>query len=194
MPDVSRRHPSSERAILDATLALLRSGGLPALTIEGIAAEAGVGKQTIYRWWPSKGAVALDALLQEVRPATGVPDTGDLRADLAAVLEQVVALLADPDLGRHLVACLAEASRDPELAARFSDRVFTPMRSAHRQRLEQAGQEGVVRLGLDLDVVLDMAFGAVWFRALTRPQDLERGLGQSIAKLLLDGAASSAAS
>ena len=91
-----RRRDSSHRAILAATRDLVREHGYAALTIEGVAARAGVGKQTIYRWWPSKGAVAIEAFLDEVQTAIEFPDSGDLRRDLAALLASVAALLSDP--------------------------------------------------------------------------------------------------
>lgn len=190
MPNPHRRSADSERAVLDATIALLQEAGLPALTVERIAARAGVGKQTIYRWWPSKGAVAMDALLQAARPDITFNDTGDLRSDLGSLLEQITALLGDAALGRHFVACLAESQRDPALAERFAEEVFTPIRAAYRARLARDQQAGLLRRGPDLDVVLDMAFGTLWFRGLTRPELLVAGLGRQVAEVLLDGTAS----
>src|SRR4051812_2052510 len=101
-PDPARRSDRSRRAILDAALALVGEVGYNRLTIEAIAARAGVGKQTIYRWWPSKAAVLLDASLAlagdvpegEGRP--GLPDTGDLAADLKRVLRATVDEFNDP--------------------------------------------------------------------------------------------------
>jgi AcrR family transcriptional regulator len=86
-PDPTRRNERSRRAILEAASELVADTGFVRLTVEAIAARAGVGKQTIYRWWPSKGAVVFDALLAEGLGAEGesrLPDTGDLRADLGA--------------------------------------------------------------------------------------------------------------
>lgn len=99
-PSATRRNEASRRAILAAAFDLLQEVGYAKLSIEGIAARAGVGKQTIYRWWPSKGAVIFDAFLMlseggEGEPPT-LPDSGDLEADLTAVLHATVAELTDP--------------------------------------------------------------------------------------------------
>ena len=112
-PDATRRSERSRRAIYDAALALVGEAGYPKTTIEGIAARAGVGKQTIYRWWPSKADVLLEAFLDlgeqaaarragGARRAYGIPDTGDLAADLKAVLRATVDELNDPSVrGAH---------------------------------------------------------------------------------------------
>lgn len=188
-PDPTRRSPRSERAILDAALALMNEAGLPALSVEAVAARAGVGKQTIYRWWPSKGAVAIDALLDAADPHIGFPDTGDLETDLAAVLDQVAGLLSHPRLGRHFVACLCESYRDPDLSARFNEKVFAPVRGANRARLQREQKAGTLREDVDIDDVLDLAFGAIWLRALTQPEMLKPGIGTRLAALVLGGAA-----
>src|SRR5215207_6871886 len=96
-PNPARRNQRSRQAILSATADLLGEVGYTKLTVEAIAARAGVGKQTIYRWWPGKGAVILDALVETAGDAA-LPDTGDLRADLTLVLRAIVAELADPAL------------------------------------------------------------------------------------------------
>lgn len=170
----------------------MQEAGLPSLSIDAVAARAGVGKQTIYRWWPSKGALAIDALLDAADPHIRFPDTGDLRADLAVMLDQVRALLAEPRLGRHFVACLCESYRDPELSTRFAERVFTPVRTANRTRLREAQQAGHLRDDVEVDDLLDLAFGAIWLRALTRPEALAevpgRALGERLADVLLRGA------
>ena len=103
-PDATRRSERSRRAIYDAALDLVAEVGYPRTTIEGIAARAGVGKQTIYRWWGSKADVLLEAFLdlstQAAREAGqepyAIPDTGDLAADLKAVLRITVDQLKDP--------------------------------------------------------------------------------------------------
>lgn len=91
-PSPVRRSARSHRAILDATFDLAVRNGYPKLTIEAIAAAAGVGKPTIYRWWPSKGALALESINERMGTATDFPDTGDIVADLASQIDNVVAL------------------------------------------------------------------------------------------------------
>ena len=120
-PNAARRNAGSRSAILGAALELVAEVGYPKLTVEGIAARAGVGKQTIYRWWPSKGAVLFDALLTlsetPGRAAGLLPDTGDLAADLKVVLRATVEELNDPRYDAPMRALSTEIVHDPELAA-----------------------------------------------------------------------------
>nr|BFF16625.1 hypothetical protein GCM10025730_01460 [Promicromonospora thailandica] len=113
-PDPSRRSEKSRRAVLTAAFELVQEVPYAQLTIEGIAGRAGVGKQTIYRWWPSKAAILFDAFLLLSRSDDGatpeLPDTGDLRRDLAAVLHATVAELTDPGPTRR---CARSPSRSP---------------------------------------------------------------------------------
>jgi AcrR family transcriptional regulator len=183
-----RRRKSSHAAILAATRELIRDSGYPALTIEAIAARAGVGKQTIYRWWPSKGAVAVEALLDEVEIDIDFPDTGDLAADLESLLASVAKLLADVDTGVPLVALLAETQRDDVLRTIFMQEVFRPIRGRYAQRIAAAQAAGALSAHLDQDAILDCAFGPLWFRALTRPSELNAQFGSTVAHLVLNGA------
>src|ERR687891_660297 len=121
-PDSSRRNPTSRRAILAAALDLVREVGYAKLSIEGIAARAGVGKQTIYRWWPSKGAVLFDAFLTLSESQDGeveaLPDTGDLEADLKLVLRATVAELNE-------TASLPRTSTSTSRSRWYGDRCST---------------------------------------------------------------------
>ncbi|MFE4458773.1 TetR/AcrR family transcriptional regulator, partial [Nocardia tengchongensis] len=93
-PNPELRNAKSHQAILDATFDLAVRNGYGKLTIEAIAAQAGVGKQTIYRWWPSKGAIALEAINDHVGSATDFPDTGDIAADLTTQITALSRMLA----------------------------------------------------------------------------------------------------
>lgn len=162
----SRRSESSRRAILDAALALCREEGYARLSIEAIAARAGAGKQTIYRWWPSKGAVLLEALEREAAVTAAYPDTGDLVADLRTTLTEVVGLLASPDFGPLLAALIAEAQQDPALGRLLLERFINPRRAPIAARLRRAQQAGQLPETLDADGVLEVIFGALYHRLL----------------------------
>ncbi len=161
----SRRNPASRKAILDAAFGLVAEVGYSKLGIEAIAARAGVGKQTIYRWWPSKGAVLLDAYLAHTQGDAGdeaaLPDTGDLRADLVAVLQATVAELRDPTFAVPLRALTVAVLEDPELAAEYEHRLDAPMREMKKARLRAAQSAGQLPDDLDLDVAVDMLFAPV---------------------------------
>jgi AcrR family transcriptional regulator len=181
------RNESVRQAILEAALRLLsRPGGTP-FTMEAIAAQAGVGKQTIYRWWPSKGAVLLEALA-EAAPGDGpAPDTGSLRGDLHALFIETFRYARDPSVGRTLRVAMAEAQHDAraaELLRRFIER----RRSALRAVLERGRNRGEASRALDLDIVIDEAFGLLWYRLLVGHAPLTRiaatALGDALVRQL----------
>jgi AcrR family transcriptional regulator len=175
-PDPTRRNQRSRQAILTATADLLGEVGYTKLTVEAIAARAGAGKQTIYRWWPDKGAVVLDAYLALVGANGGLtfPDRGDLEADLRLVLGSTVDSLADPVFERRYRALLAAIQDDPELAAALLDRLLKPWLAATRKRLRTAQQAGQLRNDLDLEVAAELLYGPVYYRWLLRTGPVTR--------------------
>jgi AcrR family transcriptional regulator len=174
-PDPTRRNERSRQAILTATADLLGEAGYTKLAVEAIAARAGVGKQTIYRWWPDKGAVVLDAYLALVGADADLafPDTGDLEADLRLVLGSVVDSLADPVFERRYRALLTAIQDDAGLAQALLDRLLKPWLAATRQRLRAAQQAGQVR-DLDLEVAAELLYGPVYYRWLLRTGPITR--------------------
>ncbi|GAB2603736.1 TetR/AcrR family transcriptional regulator [Streptomyces capparidis] len=171
-PDPARRSERSRRAILAATRDLLAEAGYRRLTIESIAARAGVGKQTIYRWWPSKGAVVFDALLALSSPEdTGeitLPDTGDIEADLRTVLRATVAEFADPAFDAPVRALNTEIIHDPELAAAYRERLAAPLEEAKKARLRSAQHAGQLAADADLDLFLEVLYAPLYQRWLLR--------------------------
>ncbi|WP_249998079.1 TetR/AcrR family transcriptional regulator [Actinoplanes sp. M2I2] len=167
MPDLARRNEQSRRAILTAALDLLSETGYARLTIEAIAGRAGVGKQTIYRWWRGKGAVILDALVENAVPAE-LPDTGDLEADLRAVVRGTVAEFADPRLSATTRALTAETLADEALGDQVRDRLLRPQLAAVRDRLDGARRAGQVPGDADLDQAVELIFGPIFHRWLLR--------------------------
>jgi AcrR family transcriptional regulator len=155
---------------MQATVVLLGDTGYARLTVEAIAARAGVGKQTIYRWWErGKPAVVLDALAEDV--ATGpvaLPDTGNLEADLRVVIRATVAEFADPKLSATTRALTVETLVDDELAGQVRDRLLRPHLDAVRERIEVARDAGQVRAGADLDQAVESIFGPIFHRWLLR--------------------------
>ena len=157
VPDSTRRSERARTAILTAALDEVAEVGYAKLCIEGIAARAGVGKQTIYRWWPSKGAVVFDAVLGLGRAAeSSLPDTGDLEADLKSALRATVAELNDPRVAPALRALRTAITHDPQLAATYAERIDTPRCQARKQRLRE------------LDVDLDVAVDILWAPLINR--------------------------
>ncbi|EWM63708.1 MULTISPECIES: TetR/AcrR family transcriptional regulator [Micromonospora] len=184
-PQPTRRNEQSRRAILAAALELLTETGYSALTVEAIAARAGVGKQTIYRWWRGKGAVILDALADDMPEVIALPDTGDLRADLRAVLRATVAEFADPRLSATTRAITIETLADEELAAQARDRLLRPQLNAVRARLEAAREAGQVRPDAALDLVVELLFGPLYHRWLLRNGPLTDDYADGIVDLVV---------
>jgi len=167
-----RRSTSSRDAILRAALTLTQKKGVTVTTIEAIAARAGVGKQTIYRWWPSLGAVVFDAYLEILKEKIGWSETGDLARDLSEQLQRVLALLQDRKFGLPIANLVAEAQRDPALAATMKEKITVPYRQATLARLRAAQQRGDLSGTIDLDLFADALFAPAWMRLLLGAADL----------------------
>ncbi|MFC4058485.1 TetR/AcrR family transcriptional regulator [Planomonospora corallina] len=186
----ARRSESSRRAILTAAFELVQEVGYAKLSVEGIAARAGVGKQTIYRWWPSKGAVLFDAFLMLSEGADGeaaLPDTGDLEADLKTVLRATVAELNDPRYGEPMRALSTEITHDPELAAVYAERLDGPMKEIKKERLRSAQRAGQLAADLDLDLAVEMLWGPLQNRWLQRGGPLTPEYADRLVETALNG-------
>ncbi|WP_078856505.1 TetR/AcrR family transcriptional regulator [Streptomyces sp. NBRC 109706] len=191
VPDRARRSEATRQAILNAALELVSEVGYARLSIEGIAARAGAGKQTIYRWWPSKGAVLFDALLalsQGGDEESGeLPDTGDLEADLKAVLRATAGELNDPRYSEPMRALTVEILVDPALAADYNERLEKPVRELKQRRLRSAQEAGQLSPGLDLDVAVEMLWGPVRNRWLHREGPLTEDFVDVVVETALQG-------
>lgn len=190
-PNPARRSEQSRQAILAAALELLGDVGYAKLTIEGIAARARVGKQTIYRWWPSKGAVLLEAVLVQTSGADAVPDalpdTGDLVADLQPVLRATVDELGDPLLDNAMRALSLAIQSDPELAAKYAAEIERPMNDRKRERLVSAQRAGEIRDDVDLDLVIDLIWGSLRARWLDRTGPLTHDYADHLVETVFRG-------
>jgi AcrR family transcriptional regulator len=187
---VSRGRPRSQeadRAILTATVDLLAERGLDGMSIEEVAARAGVGKATIYRRWPSKGLLALDAFVVSFAEQQPLPDTGALRGDLVAALSAWVRAVTGTSMGRMLTGLIAEAQYDPDLRAAWRDRVLEPLRAQYRIMLDRAAARGEIRLSVDQDVVLDLFFGSAQHRLLLGHLPLTEDFIDEVVDVILRG-------
>ena len=181
-----RRSIRSHQAILAATAQLLAEVGYTALTIEGVAAQAGVGKATVYRWWPSKGALVIEAMSAALAMPT-FTETGDLRQDLLTVGNGIVDTLAHSPAGAVISALAADLMRDPDMAEQFRDQVIRPPRSAVTQILRRAADRGELPSDVDIDLLLDVYAGAVFYRVLISGEPVTGLLAEQLVGLLLDG-------
>ena len=180
-PNPERRDPAVHRAILAATVAVLEEGGYGRLTIEAIAARAGVGKQTICRWWPGKAALVLEAYTAVSEVRTPEPDTGTLAGDLLAILRPVFALNAAYDRGTALAnkGMMAEAQVDPAFRETYG-RLHAAWRGPLRHVLLRGQTRGELRAAADPDALVDMILGAAWYRLLLEHAPLDDQFAREI--------------
>jgi AcrR family transcriptional regulator len=184
-PDPTRRNAQAQAAILDATRKLIGSIGYARMSIEGIAATAGVGKQTIYRWWPSKAAVVLDAWAPQVQQHRIFPNTGDLAADLKTELKSASDLSNDPNFGPSFRALVAESQHDQTLATQLLERIFWPRVEAAKERLRAAQNDGQLAAAIDLDLAVDLLYGAFYYRYLLRAAPLSHEHAEAVVDAVL---------
>ncbi|GAB4583052.1 TetR/AcrR family transcriptional regulator [Nocardia sp. IFM 10818] len=164
-----RRNEESAKAIVQAALDLCREVGYDKLSIEGIAARAGVGKNTIYRWWPSKSAVLLDGLLSAMKSVQSTfPDTGDALADFKTQIIGACETLTHPDTGPHYAALIGAAQRDAELAHAMWERLLGHLVAAAVDRVRNAQRQGQIRSDLDPDLIIELLYGPIYYRWLIR--------------------------
>ncbi|MFI5606275.1 TetR/AcrR family transcriptional regulator [Amycolatopsis sp. NPDC051903] len=172
-PDTRRHHGNrygrsedARRAVLEAADDLLVEHGFAGLTVERIAATAGVSKQTIYRWWPSKVDILLDALGDDLAEELVPPDHGDLRRDLRQHLAAVATFLTTADAGAVFRALLGQAQHDPALAARLRAEHVRGQHARDRLPFERALARGELPPGTDLDRAVEQLIGPIHYRVL----------------------------
>ncbi len=165
MPRGRTRDEDARDRVLAAAFSLVGSSGTEQVSINAIAEEAGVAKQTIYRWWPSRTAVVLDALVEGTMKATPFRETDDIRTDFEHHLAGVVKLFNSPS-GRVIRELLAEAPSDPQIAEEFVARFWGPRRDLSLARLQRGIERGEIRADIDEEVVLDAIYGPMWIRLM----------------------------
>lgn len=163
------RHGRSEiarHAVLEAADDLLAEKGFAGVTMEGIAARAGVAKQTIYRWWSTKTDVLMDAFLQDVAEEPPSPDHGDVARDLRDHLERLGRFLGDSDPGAVFKALMAQTQHDPVFAADFRARYLDEQRRRDRAPLDRAVERGELPADFDVAAETDEIVGPLYYRVL----------------------------
>lgn len=172
------RSEKAEQAILAATLKMIGEHGVAGTTIEGVAAEAGVGKTTIYRRWETKTELIVAAVSQLAPPAIEFPDTGSLESDLKLLADLQRQRLAGTGLLTVAPRVLAESLNDPELHKGFLDKVITPLRGLIRSLIERGIERGELRADLEIEPLVDILHALPIYRIL-----MSRGDPDSIAQI-----------
>ena len=181
--------PRSERArlaVLDAAADLLDEGGLGTATIEAIAGRAGVSKVTIYKWWPTRGAVAIDAYFHRYRQTGTFADTGDVQADLTAQIRVLIRAFRGR-AGRIMAELIGQAQSDAALADALRTHWIGPRRAATAAVLRRAVDRGELRPDIDIPTVMDQLYGPVYYRLTMGHEALTPALADTLVTSLLDG-------
>jgi AcrR family transcriptional regulator len=179
------RSEAARRAVLRAALEIVGESGYPALTMEGIARRAAVSKQTVYRWWPSKAAVVLEALNEGAAKIAPTPNADDLAEDLRAFLRRSV-LGARGRTARLLVALMAEAQLDQTFARSFQSGFLAQRRAVMVEFLGRARVRGEIGSDVDLELIVELFFGALWYRLLAASGPVNQGFADEMTDVLLE--------
>ncbi|WP_158814018.1 TetR/AcrR family transcriptional regulator [Methylocapsa sp. S129] len=185
------RSEGARRAVLDAAYAILVETGLGKFSTEAVALRSGVARTTIYRWWPSKGLLAIESFLEAFRPQLIYAETGDAIADFRALVSSLARALSGP-AGRIAASVVAQAQSDPETRQMFLETFSKPLRHESSQLLARGVKGGDFRADLNAPLVLDAIVGAIYLRLLLgQPLDARwsRALSDTILRGCLGGPA-----
>jgi AcrR family transcriptional regulator len=187
-PKQDRRAERSRRAILDATRELLaEDGGVRALTVEAVAAQAGVAKTTIYRRWRDKFELALDAVMIDMLPRFADPvDVGDTRKEFLTFVNSVVKTLGSRPYGSAMQGLASEIATDPELARVYRDQVVEPRMLQLHPVIERGIERGDLRADTDVRLVHELLVGPVFYRLLFSGAPLDRALGTRLVDAVME--------
>src|ERR1700688_3756270 len=181
------RSEESRQSILRSTLKLLKQdGGFAELSIEAIAADANVGKTTVYRWCPTKAALVADAFSASADEELRFPDTGSVQSDMSLQMRRLIRIFRSRR-AKVVAALLAGGQSDPELIEAFRDRFLWPRRKQAYQTLQRGIDRGELPPDSDLDLILDSLYGPIYMRFLIRHAKLDENFADEICGLVLNG-------
>lgn len=183
--------PRSERArqaVLRAAGDLLVEGGVSAVTMEAVAARAGVSKVTVYKWWPTRGAVAVDGYFDRYRQTIAFDDTGDVARDLRRQMKLLLRAFTGR-AGAIMAELIGQAQGDQGLRETLRSRWIGPRREATRHVLRRAIDRGQLRPDLDLEAFMDQLYAPLYFRLMVQHAPLDPRLPATLVRQALEGAA-----
>jgi len=161
------RSEGCRQKVLAAADALFTRDGLARMSVDGVAQLAGVSKATIYRWWPNKSAIVMEALLESSEAEVYVPTSPYPEEDLIARVRRTVALFRGPR-GRVISSLIGQAQSDPEIAEAYRQHLLGPRRVAMRAAIQRAVDAGIYRPDIDFDLAIDLLYGPLYQRLLLR--------------------------
>lgn len=185
-PPGRRRSETSRKAILDATYDLLKTVGFHQMSIEGVAARAGVGKATVYRWWSSKGVLAVEAFMQAIAPSIGFRETASARADIERQLN-LLAKAYRGKAGEILKEMIGFSQSDAETREAFFVGYLKPRREAAKAALQRGIDQGEFQSNLDPEVLVDALYGPLIYRMLTGHYPIDNKFINQIRRVAFEG-------
>lgn len=181
-----RRSQDAHAAILRAAAEVAAARGYFGASIEDIARQAGVGKQTIYRWWGGKFLLFIEAY-QALVPAEALAvDTGAVRADLQVLLRRLFQLYRTTPAARILAGLIAEAQADPDLAATLKTQLIDSRRSLLAAPLERGHRRGEIAVAKAVPLLVELFVAAIWYRLLVQGGAGEDRFDEEAADSLID--------
>jgi AcrR family transcriptional regulator len=180
------RSEQARQAILRTTLKILGKNGFSDFKIEEVAARASVGKATVYRWWPNKGALIADAFASSTTRKLRFPDTGSVYADMSQQMRQLIKVFRSRR-GRIVSAILAAGQSDKDLIEAFRERFLWPRRREAYATLRRGIERGELRRDLDPDLLLDSLYGPIYMRSLIQHDRLTPEFVDRLCALVLAG-------
>jgi AcrR family transcriptional regulator len=188
-PRVRPGRPRSEEsrlAVLRATSELMLEVGVRAMTTEGIAKRSGASKATIYKWWPNKYAVAIEAFLSAMFAESADPDTGSAREDFRRALRGMMRFYASPS-GRVFAQLVGEAQFAPQVAAELRDRLVGSRRQLVRAIWDRGVARGELRPDVDPEAAIDVVFGPAMYRLVAGHAPLDDAAADAIVAVAMGG-------
>ena len=180
------RSEQARQAILRTTLKILGKNGFSDFKIEEVAARASVGKATVYRWWPNKGALIADAFASSTTRKLRFPDTGSVYTDMSQQMRQLIKVFCSRR-GRIVSAILAAGQSDKDLIEAFRERFLWPRRREAYATLRRGIERGELRRDLDPDLLLDSLYGPIYMRFLIQHDRLTPEFVDRLCALVLAG-------
>ncbi len=183
----ARRSVRAHEAILEAAVAVVGQHGYIGATIEAIAATAGTGKQTIYRWWPNKSALFLEVYAALANEAELTVNTGSVRDDLQAMLSRLFGVYARTEAAIILAGLISEAQSKTDVADALYVSLVERRRHLLGEILSRGAERGELASDADIDLAVDMISGIIWFRLLLHRDPLDARFAGRIADFILRG-------
>lgn len=176
----------TQNSIISASYHLLLEQGFGAVTVEKIADRAGVSKATIYKWWPNKAAVVMDGVLSAAAERLPVPDTGSAYHDIQQHAANLTLFLMSRE-GKVITELIGEGQFDPGLAEAYRTRYFNPRRLEAKQLIERGIHRGELKDHLDIELIIDLIYGPIFYRLLVLSDHLEDGYVENVVKYAFTG-------